>query len=228
MNDIFREIEPPKVNFGFVAGRNCVLNALEHAGRRYVLSFDLESFFDSVTIDHIVDIIDSRIIDDCFIEGAPRQGLPTSPVIANISFIKTDNQILDHLRALKIDATYTRYVDDLTVSFDNLLDKTKIEHVVSQSVIESGFKINRLKTRFQSFKNGRIIITGVGVDQFGVFPTRKTLKKIRAAKHQGNNPSQRGLIEWSKCKLPKTIDFGANVAPLVDRRTQVFHWEYKK
>ena len=45
--------------------------------------------------------------------------------------------------------------------------------------------------------------TGVGVDNNGVYPSRKTLRKIRAAKDQSNYSSLSGLLEWSQCKFPK-------------------------
>ena len=50
-----------------------------------------------------------------------------------------------------------------------------------------------------------VIITGVAIDDKGAHPTRKTLKKIRAAKHSGNNKSLYGLLEWSKCNPPKAL-----------------------
>jgi hypothetical protein len=76
--------------------------------------------------------------------------------------------------------------------------------MITNIVNKAGFKVNKSKTKIQSAKNGRIIITGVAIDNKGVHPTRKTLKKIRAAKHSGNKKSLSGLIEWSKCSLPKT------------------------
>jgi len=73
----------------------------------------------------------------------------------------------------------------------------------TQAVESCGFIINNNKTKFQNYKNGRRVITGVGVDNTGVYPTRKTIKRIRAAAHQDNEPQLNGLLEWSKCKLPK-------------------------
>lgn len=192
-----------KVNYAFVKDRNCILNALQHVGSKYVLSFDLKDFFDTVSVDHVRGIIDEEVIQNCFIDGAPRQGLPTSPLIATIAFLKCDAEINVALRKLGVEYVYTRYADDLTVSYDTPKAEGKIRFLIGQLVAKNGFTINSQKTKLQSSKNGRMIVTGVGIDKLGVHPSRKTLKKIRAAKHQYNIASFRGLSEWAKCKLPK-------------------------
>ena len=187
------------VNYAFERGKNCVEGALKHVGYKYTLSMDLLDFFDSVTKEHVSGLIDDEVLDLCLIDDAPKQGLPTSPLIATIALLKCDETILNEIK----DVAYTRYADDLTFSFNNRSYHLEIQSRVTSIVESFGFKINTHKTRLQNFKNGRIIINGVGVDKDGVHPTRKILKKIRAAEHQKNKSSLVGLREWSKCKLPK-------------------------
>ena len=198
-------LDNSKVNYAFVRGKNPVLNALQHIGYNYTLSLDLVDFFDSVRAEHIEGVLDDKIIRDCFIEDAPRQGLPTSPLIASLAFIRVDDQIIAALQKLGIEFTYTRYADDLTFSFDKRRDAGKIKFVAQQTIEANGFELNHKKTRLQSVDNGRVIITGVAVDREGLYPTRKTKKKLRAAMHQGNLAAARGLGEWAKCKLPKEL-----------------------
>ena len=192
-----------KVNYAFIRNRNCVEHAMQHIGYKYTISMDLESFFESVNREHVSKYLNTNVMDQCFISGAPQQGLPTSPLIANLAFLDCDKAILNSLEKYNIPSVYTRYADDLVVSFDNKKDIGKIIFMITNIVNKAGFKVNKSKTKIQSIKNGRIIITGVAIDNKGVHPTRKTLKKIRAAKHSGNNKSLSGLIEWSKCSLPK-------------------------
>ena len=194
------ELDTSGVNFAFERGKNCVQGALKHVGYKYTLSMDLLDFFDSIKRDHVSDLIDEKILDLCLIDDAPKQGLPTSPLIATIAFLKCDEAILD---VLVKDAVYTRYADDLTFSFNNRSYHLEIQSRVSNIVESFGFTINTHKTKFQNHKNGRTIITGVGVDKVGIHPTRKILKKIRAAEHKKNKQSLIGLQEWAKCKLPK-------------------------
>jgi len=197
------ELDEAQVNYGFVRDRNCVLNAFQHIGFEYSISFDLEDFFDSVSSKHLKGLLEQDIIEQCLIDGVPRQGLPTSPVICNIAFSKCDTSILKVLETLNVHYVYTRYADDLTISLNDPSVIPKIKALVSSVVASYGFKINRSKTKVQSIKNGRIIITGIGIDSEVIHPTRKTLKKIRAAIHQDNKSSLKGLSEWSKCKFPK-------------------------
>ncbi|MDP3008442.1 MAG: reverse transcriptase family protein [Methylococcales bacterium] len=199
------ELDKIHVNYAFEKGKNCVENALQHIGYNYTLSIDLADFFDSVKKTHVNGILDSEIIELCFIKGSPRQGLPTSPLIATISFLKCDELICSQLKKYKLDVVYTRYADDLTFSFNNKNDSGKILFIAKQAIEQFGFKINTQKTKLQDIRNGRIIINGLAIDKKGIYPTRKTKKKIRAATHQQKELQLKGLIEWSKCKLPKQI-----------------------
>lgn len=105
-------LDDEKANYAFVKGRNCVQHALQHIGYQFTLSFDLEDFFDTVTKKHLSGVLEDEVLDDCLIEGAPRQGMPTSPLIATIAFLPCDRKIRRALEQQLIDSTYTRYADD--------------------------------------------------------------------------------------------------------------------
>lgn len=201
----FFELDVNRVNYGFTKGKNCVLNALQHVGYGYTASYDLLDFFDSVTEMHLSKHIQKEVLNDCLVDGAPRQGLPTSPLLANIAFTNADRKIIDGLKQLGVDGKYTRYADDLSISFNRREDYGKITFLVDSIVRHNGFLLNQKKTFLQSAKNGRVVITGVAIDENGVHPTRKSMKKLRAALHQRRLGSARGLNEWVKCKLPKTF-----------------------
>ena len=184
-----------QVSCALIAGR------LKHIGFKYTLTMDLVNFFDSIKREHVSELIDKSILDLCLIEETPKQGLPTSPLIASIAFLKCDEAIANILNK---NIVYTRYADDLAFSFNDLSIQYQLISEVTQIVESNGFLINTNKTKFQSYKNGRRIITGIGVDKDRLHPTRKILKKIRAAKHQRKKYSYIGLLEWAKCKPPKT------------------------
>lgn len=194
------------VQHGFQKGRNPVTNALCHVGYEYSLCFDLSDFFDSVTPEMVPDYVlgNSVVKAACFPDGAARQGLPTSPALANIAARNLDNEILKlqgNGRFGKL-FVYTRYADDLTFSFDNkYLAKTLMEKV-PQIVESQGFKINPSKTKLQWAGAGRRMITGVAVDAKGIHTPREIKRRIRAAKHQNNKKQINGLSEWAKLKLP--------------------------
>lgn len=192
----------PNACHAFLPNRNCITNAEQHIGFDYNLSIDILNFFDSIKPWHVQNKVPQNIINECFIKGAPRQGLPSSPLISNIALIDVDNEIISRVSKFTNDFAYTRYADDIAISVNcsHLIYKAKF--IVKEVLSNHGFNICRKKTKVQAVFNGRLIITGVGVDKDGIYPTRKTLKKIRAASHQANESSYRGLVEWSKCKLP--------------------------
>ena len=201
LHEIAQELDSTGANYAFVKGRNAALNAKCHIGKRYALKFDLKDFFDSISVSHVSGILPRDIIEDCFINGAPRQGLPTSPLIATIALYNFDADMVHALNS-KSERRYTRYADDITISFDRPDFQGAIRAIVVSLVRKHGLALNSRKTKLLDARNGRLIISGIGVDQDGLHPTRKTVKKFRAAMHQGNLSSARGLAEWAACKLP--------------------------
>jgi hypothetical protein len=199
---IATELDTNNVCHAFIKGRNCVTNAMQHIDYRYTISLDIKDFFDSIGIEHISSKIPDDILSYSLINGVPRQGLPTSPLISNIALSDIDNQIINSLKFFGTPFSYTRYADDLTISLDNKKAIQKVIYAIRTILSQQGFVVNEQKTRIQYATNGRRIITGVGVDESSVHPTRKTLKSIRAALHKGKWSSARGLLEWSFCKLP--------------------------
>jgi len=49
------------------------------------------------------------------------------------------------------------------------------------------------------------MITGFGVDERAIHPSRKLKRKIRAAIHQENREKAFGLLSWAECKEPKAF-----------------------
>lgn len=185
----------------FLKGKNCVTNASMHIHNRYVLSLDIENFFESLPKRLLKNYLPNQILDLVLVNEKIVQGYPTSPYLANIAMIEIDHLIMKVIE--NKDITYSRYADDLTFSFNELMEREYILATVIQILKGFDLKINSKKTKFQDKNNGRAIITGVGVSMYAIHPTRKTIKKIRAAKHQNNILSERGLVSWSLCKIPK-------------------------
>lgn len=185
----------------FIKGKNCVTNASSHIHQRYVLSLDIENFFESLPSTLLEKYIPVHLLDLVLINNKIVQGLPTSPYLANIAMIEIDAAILNALKSKEI--VYSRYADDLTFSFNDRKMKEYIIEKVVRILRTYKLKVNPRKTKLQDKENGRAIVTGIGVSMYAVYPTRKTLKKIRAAQHQKNVLSEQGLTSWSLCKLPK-------------------------
>jgi hypothetical protein len=199
LTQIAQRVCHPEVVHGFMPGRSPLTNALPHIGFAYTLSMDFTDFFDTVLIKHVASLIPAEILYDVMAYGAARQGLPTSPIVANIGTAAFDRELLD---CIGTDVTYTRYADDLSFSCD---DRTRLIHVAvaAENVAKHhGFVFNAKKTRLQMSSGGRRIITGVAVDQTYAYATRAVRRKLRAARHQGNQGSAAGLAEWCRLRLP--------------------------
>lgn len=177
---------------GFRPGRSPATNAVAHVGHQFTTCFDLQDFFDTVTPEMIPDLTEEET-RYCFLDGAARQGLPTSPALANLAAHKLDLLLLEWCQANKV--IFTRYADDLSFSYDDPNLTPLLKQVVPTMVQECGFQINPSKTRTQWATQGRRFITGVAVDN-EVYPTRKHKRMLRASIHQSNGLQARGLGAW--------------------------------
>ena len=121
-------------------------------------------------------------------DASPIQGLPASPVIANLAAFKMDLDILALNKTGRLGTAfvYTRYCDDLTFSFDTEGVGKMLEIEIPKIVEKHRFVINPDKTHWQCSDAGRRIITGVSVGN-DIRMTRKTRRRIRAARHQIRN-----------------------------------------
>jgi len=194
---------------GFWPGRSPVTAALMHVGAKSAFSLDLENFFDHCTYERFVPLVKyPEEFRSAFREHpeskmpVAAQGLPTSPMISNLCFTPVDAELKQ--LASKNTLTYTRYADDLTMSSYNENENLKglVEEAIA--IIEKhGFPIAQRKTRLWRRRSGRLIVCGVGVDETGVYPTRRMKRRLRAALHQRKEPQARGLAEWCSLKLPR-------------------------
>jgi RNA-directed DNA polymerase len=91
------------------------------------------------------------------------QGTPTSPAIANLVAFRLDHRLTG--LAANLDATYTRYADDLTFSGGLDLGRCtkRLTALVALIAGEEGFTLNHRKTRVLR-QGGRQMVTGVVVN----------------------------------------------------------------
>ena len=199
------DADEDKTIHGFLRGRGPSSNAHKHVGYEYTLSLDIKDFFDSVKVEMVAEFLSAEEQDLCFIDGIARQGLPTSPLIANLAFLKLDEKIKLAIEEEGVYTVYTRYADDLIFSFNHKEFAQTLEGLVKKIITDGGFVLNSKKTKLQSAKDGRRMITGIGVDERGIHPSRKLKRKIRAAVHQKNREKAFGLLSWAECKEPRAF-----------------------
>jgi hypothetical protein len=222
------------VAHAFVPNRNPVTCALPHCGFKVTVSCDLSDWFDTVTLKNLLDVgVPPELAEAVTLPDEQgvrrlRQGLPTSPIAANIAAVSMDADILWYLDHIKrssqnvcrkdFEFAYTRYADDINVSFTVDFDDDGVR-VFVQAIVKMvamyaatrGWAVAEHKTRIQYARAGRRVMVGVAVDDC-IHATRKTRRKLRAARHRAalcKGPknkaamSANGLAEWVACKLPR-------------------------
>ena len=210
-----REFNCENIQHGFIPNRNCVTAATQHIGYKYTIIMDLENFFDSCNTNHFHKGI-TRFTHLFHAEGHCAQGFATSPILANIASLPMVKQIKDSLiyihQALinslersepwMLDYAFTIYADDIQISVNHGKVIQPIIDMITNTAEKYNFKINRNKTRIRTAISGYRRILGINVGDDHIRATRKIMRKIRAADHQGNFHSKGGLTTWSLCKFP--------------------------
>lgn len=206
--------EIKNVAHGFITGRNCVSAAIQHIGYELTIMMDISKFFDSVTRDMIANVsIEASQDKNYFHEGNyTPQGFVTSPILCNIAslpFIETIHNFLKALYGIG-NFAFTIYADDIQISINRTRDERfREENSIINKIHDIakiyGLNINKNKTRVRYAKYGYRRILGINVGAKSIQATRKTLKKIRAADHQGNYHSKGGLSSWACCFLPRSM-----------------------
>lgn len=183
------------ISHGFEKNKSIITNAKIHKNKKYVLNLDIQDFFPSFNFGRVRGFfMKSKMFKfseematliaqlTCY-KGALPQGAPTSPIISNLIFNIIDIRILPLAKKYKLH--YTRYADDLTFStnekeFGN--NESKFELELTKLINESGFEINKEKTRLQYYYS-RQEVTGLTVNK-KVNVNKQFIKLTRAMAHE--------------------------------------------
>lgn len=183
--------------FGFIHHRNIVGNAQSHKKRRWILNIDIKDFFGTINFGRVRAVFIAKpfsmppevatvIAQICVYQNSLPQGAPTSPIISNIIGNFLDRRIINFIKTYNL--SYTRYVDDITISSKGRFPadiafiedgKTVIGEKLIEIVRQCGFDLNGEKSRLQS-RNSRQEVTGLIVNK-KVNVVRKYRDNIRAA-----------------------------------------------
>jgi RNA-directed DNA polymerase len=197
---------------GFVPGRNAIEGAARHAGEAMVVAFDLAHFFPAIPFTRIyalfrtlgypaavarslagltTTLTPQPVLDTPNLAAPDRlsarhlpQGAPTSPALANLCALPLDRRLSGLARSL--DATYTRYADDLTFSGDARIAPLLLR-AVPQIIADAGFHPNPAKTRTMPSR-GRQIVTGLIVNS-RVNTPRERYDRLKAIIHHLARPN---------------------------------------
>ena len=168
----------------YIEHSSIVKNAKAHMYNDIFLFFDVKDFFPSISHNYLIQRLYkelnnngnaginscSKLVELCSVndKGLPL-GLVTSPILSNIYMKEFDNIIYGKLKKMGLDnIIYTRYADDIVISFKaEKIDpdiNVNIKECVIRCLKQVHLKSNENKERVYDIrKGGHVRITGINV-----------------------------------------------------------------
>lgn len=173
--------------------RDYVRNARIHAGCSTLINEDISNFFPSVSDGIVFDIwahffkfprsVAEMLTKLTVKDGCLPQGTSTSSYLANLVFWRAETRLVDKLRSWGF--SYTRYVDDISVSSSIAMKneyKGKVISLIREMAMRSSLHLKARKQRIYS-SGERMLVNNVIVNKKTSVPSEERAR-IRAAVHQ--------------------------------------------
>ena len=188
LDKLISHVMPHDAAMAFVRGRSIALNARRHHGASHLFATDIRSFFHSVKSAHVEEMLRLRfphfsqafckeIVGLVTSDGQLPQGAPTSPHIANLVMFGFDE--LCQEAADQVNAVYTRYADDISISSKDAASLRSMENVVLMGLGAFDMEIHSGKTRHLGPRQTKLV-TGLDIGGSRIRPTRAFRKKTAA------------------------------------------------
>lgn len=158
----------PEYLMGGILGRGYIQDSLTHKKSEIVIQIDIKEYFNNITTKHIENIFNglfgcppeishllTRLVS---YKNRLPQGASTSSHLANLVFFDIESEIVEKISL--IGWTYTRYVDDITISKKTKYEEKEISNIiqiVSEMLQQKGFVINKSKQRIDRKSTSRPI-----------------------------------------------------------------------
>jgi RNA-directed DNA polymerase len=176
---------------GFEKGYSIAINALPHVHKAVVVRMDIRDFFGSIKAVRVQKYFQrvgwnkesARLLTSiCTYRGALPQGAPTSPRLSNLLSCRLDARLTALAR--RYGATYSRYADDMTFSWDEDVSRNvhAVIRVAKLILADEGFQLHSRKKLHISRRHDRQTVTGLVVNE-RVNLRRKTRRRLRAVAH---------------------------------------------
>ena len=201
---------------GFRRGESIVTHARRHQGQAAVLRLDLRDFFPSTSTKRIEKYFRAigwnrqaaaLLVKLCTAEGGLPQGAPTSPVLSNLVNYRFDARIA--AAAKLMNAVYSRYADDITLSFSDQEagaghNAAALCSFVRRLAAEEGYRLHRKKSSIRR-RHQRQVVVGLVVNQKVQLP-RETRRWLRAVEHRAREQSRSAAFPNRPSKEPTLTD----------------------
>lgn len=174
---------PISTAHGFVKNKSIKSNACKHLNQKSILNVDLKNFFETITFPRVramfvhyfgFNYSDATTFANivCHPNGFLPQGAPTSPIISNIICNKLDRELRDFAQIHN--CVYTRYADDISISFKkstfpyviankDLRGEINLSDDIKNIIADNGFVINEDKTHLANSYE-KMQVTGIKIN----------------------------------------------------------------
>jgi len=207
---LFARLKAHPAAMAYERGRSIVTNARAHQGQAVVLRFDLVDFFPSTGAGRLRRYFrrigfnrpaTDLLLRWCTYRGGLPQGAPTSPRLSNLVNYRLDARLSGMATAWG--GVYTRYADDITVSFaeDDRRKVTAMQRFVRRVVEQEGYRLHRRKKQSVRRRHQRQIVTGLVVND-GVNLPREVRRWLRAVEHRSETGSILSLSDYQPFDRP--------------------------
>lgn len=186
VKNILQKLDIPEYAYGGIKQRDNILNAKKHQGKKFIFTTDLKDFFPSISNKKVYEMFISfsfsptvaRILTKLTTyKGRLPQGAPTSPILANLVFIKTGKDLQAFSKEHNL--VFTTFVDDLT--FSSTKDFKNEAQAILERIVADGYKISHNKT---NYKTKLPVVTGLVVKNNNIDLTDALKNKLKATENK--------------------------------------------
>jgi retron-type reverse transcriptase len=214
---LFKRLRSHPAAVGFERGQSIVTNARAHVGKAVVVRMDLKDFFPSTKTRRVRRYFRKigwnrpaadLLVRLCTYQGGLPQGAPTSPRLSNLVNFRLDVRLQalakrqcyrnprtgERILGPELNATYTRYADDLTFSF-SFDDPQVVRYVIRLAKLilrNEGYTLHLRKKLHIRRRHDCQLVTGLVVNERVNLP-RKIRRWLRAVEHRHANGRQATL-----------------------------------
>lgn len=236
-NRIFSQISWPDFVFGSIPAddnsHDFIECAQQHCLAQSILKLDIEDFFDNISQELVESIfkkffrypdpVSEILATLCCVDLKVPQGGITSSYLASIALHSLEENLFLRMKSKKL--TYTRYVDDITISSKNRdFNFEAIINIVESLLNNLNLPLNKKKIEINRFSSIPLTVHNIRVDFKSPRYDKTEVKNIRAAIHR--------LSELAKKPNHRThyyyrIDFN-RCQGLISKLQRVNHQSYTK
>jgi RNA-directed DNA polymerase len=170
--------------------KDYVACAANHCGSKSLLKMDISNFFDNIHEIHVKNVflnllkfpedVSNTLTSLCCLQGNVVQGALTSSYIASAVLFDVEAQVVRRLHFKKL--TYTRLVDDITVSSQKFnYEFTFAQNLIVEMLQSKDLPLNLSKTTISTCSSEELIVHGLRVNYKEPRLPSSEVSRIRAS-----------------------------------------------